>query len=265
MLFALLFASGVFAQTLDEQLACVDDLEICQTQVTILANSLSQTENVAQAGSFKTCDTANITPISTWWAERFTAISEDLFVCHEDIPYWAVQMEDGSYRSTCVAYSADLTGSCPSDEVYCSLILDGAPVYGYAGNVLAALQEALATETKTHPFCPKGSCAPINDWLKSQLELEGVAPEDASKLCLYGDSDMDQYYYIADGNTIQNTCVVEGTTWNDECVADASRVCSGISSEGLNIIGWPRQQARMIAKAMESENKAHPQCTTTSA
>jgi len=261
-MFALLIASIVFAQTFDEQTACIEDLEVCQTQVTILTNSLTQIESIAAAGSFKNCNPANLTPVSTWWADKLTTISDDIYVCHEDVPYWAVQMEDGSYRSTCVAYSDDLTGSCPSDEVYCSLILDDSPVYGYAGNVLAALQEALATSTKTHPFCPKGSCSPINDWLKSQMELEGISSDDASKICLYGDSEIDQYYYVANGNTIQNTCVVEGANWNTECVADASRVCSGISGEGFNIIGWPRQQARMIAKAMESENKAHPQCTT---
>lgn len=262
MLFILLI-SICLAQTFDDQTQCVNDLEVCQTQVTILTNSLSQTENIASQGPFKACDPANVSLMNAWWAEKLSAITDyDLFVCMEDTPYWVVQMKDGSYRSTCVAFSSDLEGACPSDDIYCSLILEELPVYGYAGNVLAALQEALASTTKAHPFCPKGACAPINDWLRGEMELEGIASEDTAKICLYGDEGLDQYYYIVDGNTIQNTCIVEGSSWQDECVADASRVCSGISSDGVNIVGWPRQQARMLVKAMTNADRAHPQCLT---
>jgi len=261
MLLTVLF-SICFSQTFEEQTECMSDLEVCQTQVTILTNSLTKSEQTASHGTFKTCDVANIAAVPTWWAEKLTAITDyDLFICNEDIPYWAVQMDDGSYRSTCVAFGNDLEGACPSDEIYCSLLLNNNPVYGYAGNVLAALQEALATTTKTHPVCPKGACRPINDWLKSQMELEGISSEDASNLCLYGDDDLDQFYYITDANTIRNTCVVEGSSWDQECNADASRVCSGVSSDGLNIIGWPRQQATMIAKAVDADDKTHPQCS----
>jgi len=260
-----LLLSLCFSQTLDEATHCMNDLEVCQTQVTILTNSLTQDENIAQNGPFKTCDPANITPISNWWADKLSDIIEPLFVCNEAIvenSYWAIQTDDGSYRSTCVGFSNNLEGACPSDEVYCSLVLNDAPVYGYAGNVLAALQEALATVTKTHPFCPKGSCKPINDWLIGEMEIEGISREEAAKICLYGDDDIDQYYYISDENTISNTCIVQGSSWDTVCITDASRVCSGISSEGLNIVGWPRQQARMVAKAMETYSRAHPQCTT---
>jgi len=249
--------------TIEEQTECVSNLEFCQAQVGSLVSALTQEEYPAAQGTFTTCEPGLIQEMGVWWEERLSDLSAyDLYVCNDIIPYWAILMPDGTYRSTCVAFSNDLEGACPSDEIYCSLLLDDVtPVYGYAGNILQALTQALETTTYTHPWCPKGSCAPINDWLASQMELEGISSEEAGKICTYGESDKDQYYYIVDTDTVVNTCVVSGDTWDIECNADAGRVCAAIS-EGMNVVGWPRQQARFIAEALTMPSFSHPQCKT---
>lgn len=247
--------------TYEEQIECVSDLEVCQAQVGTLVSSLEQDEYPAQHGTFTTCPPESILEMSTWWSDRLSSLGADLYVCDADIPYWAILMADGTYRSTCVAYSTEMTAPCPSDEIYCSATINDEPVYGYAGNVLQSLQQAIDSTTSTHPWCPKGSCAPVNEWMAGQLTAEGISSEDAAKICKYGDDNLDQYYYIADSNTIINTCVVAGDQWDTECNADAGRVCSGIY-DGMNIVGWPRMQARFVFEALATSSFSHPQCTT---
>lgn len=264
MLLAVLFSLSLSQTefTFEQQKACVSDLEVCQAQVGSLVSSLTQNEYPAVHGTFTTCEPSLITEMGTWWEGQLSAIDDaDLFVCNDVIPYWAVLMPDGTYRSTCVAFSNDLEALCPSDEIYCSLVLDGEDVYGYGGNIRAALQQALDTETNTHPWCPKGSCAPVNAYIVEQLVLEGISSEDAGRICTYGDEELDQYYYIADQNTVVNTCVVAGETWNIECFADAGRVCAAIAG-GVNVVGWPKQQAQFIAAALSTSEFSHPQCHT---
>lgn len=252
------------AQTLEEQQACADDMEVCQAQVTILINSLSNVEATASPGAVQMCDPEKVEEPSDWWKgqlEDFGFTSDgvsELRVCDNKV--WGY-VNNGDVLSTCVAYeNTEFEDPCPSTELYCAL---NDNQFGYPSHIADALLKALEQSTKSHPQCPRGGCNPLSAYWKTIMMEEGISDADASKLCTYDDEDLDQYYYVENSYSVHNTCVVSGETWDDDCTADRSRVCSALN-EGKNVVGWPKQQARMVKVAVENSGKNHPQCTVSS-
>lgn len=262
-LFVLLLIGRANAQTLEEELACVDDMEVCQAQVSILINSLSNVESYASPGTVLYCDPSTTTEPTAWWVDSLVrwgvpqATADNLRIC--DNKFWGY-LDGTQTRSTCVAFELEeFDAACTGINYYCA----HGDVYGYPTHIATAITEAVATPTKVHPQCPRGSCNPISNYWKGIMEGEGVSAEDTEKLCTYDEADLDQYYYVQDDYNILNTCVVKGDTWDNECTANKGRVCSGVFN-GLNVVGWPKQQARMVLKALGTSTKNHPQCTVQS-
>jgi len=102
-------------------------------------------------------------------------------------------------------------------------------------------------------------CHPLPEAQRDAMCAEGLELIDVNRLCIY--DHLDQYYYVIRDDLVLNTCIVHGNTPSLECGRGAGRVCSAIS-RGRTVVGTLKQQARMLRRAMENDDKHHPQCLT---
>lgn len=101
-------------------------------------------------------------------------------------------------------------------------------------------------------------CHPLPEAQRDAMCAEGLSVIDVNRLCIY--DHLDQYYYVIRDDLVLNTCIVHGDSPSLECGRGAGRVCSAIS-RGRTVVGTLKQQARMLRRAMENDDKHHPQCS----
>lgn len=105
-------------------------------------------------------------------------------------------------------------------------------------------------------------CHPLPEAIRDAMCDEGLELRHVNRLCIYDEVEaLDQYYYVIRDDLVLNTCVVHGEIPSSECRRSAGRVCSAIS-RGRTVVGTLEQQARMLRRALESDDKYHPQCLT---
>jgi len=106
-------------------------------------------------------------------------------------------------------------------------------------------------------------CHPIPEAQRDAMCAEGLDIRDVNRLCIYDQfDDLDQYYYVIRNDLVLNTCIVHGESPSSECRRSAGRICSSIV-RGRTFVGTLQQQARMLRRALETDDKHHPQCLTT--
>jgi hypothetical protein len=175
-----------------------------------------------------------------------------------------VVMKDGNSYPTCVAYGEPQT-TCGNGALVCPEDPgneDAFGTYGWPGNQMNTLKEAVKRNDFLHTDCPsrQTACEPWDSWWKDQLTgdaFSDISAEQAENVCV-GD---DNTIYFVGQDYMYNTCVGYSREVFEEC-NNNQFLCAGHSGEGLYTYGWPGQITRTLAKALSSANYMHPQCPT---
>lgn len=202
--------------------------------------------------------------------------------------YCVKNTETEKFYATCVFYSEDSNAACP-EGAQCGRAGSTA---GYPGNQGTRLKEAQKRNDFRHYYCEstRDKCYHMGpeveswDWWKDEFKAktadiyfdEATAEAASWNLCSGRGEYKDEFYYV-DRDEIKRTCVGAGTyvykededKWDFEeamCPNDRTYMCGGIAGNGVSVWGWPGQQLRAVATALEAgftgmTDFYHPQCS----